>query len=122
MYYVIKRQHAQPLHHFIGFVVKKYITSKTSENVIFEFEKDGKVERKWVKREDIILLTDNKQYFLDTFKKFKQTEAEQQKLVDEAQEQLNQSIENFETTMNEEIDKFTEIKNVSDIPCKMLED
>ena len=122
MYYVIKKQHSQPLHHFIGFVVNKYITSKTSENVIFEFEKDGKNERKWVKREDIILLTDNKKYFLETLNKFKEIEKEQQKLVDEAREQLNKSIENFDATMNEEIDKFSEIKSESDIPCKMLDD
>jgi hypothetical protein len=119
MYYVIKRQHSKPLQHFIGFVVKKYIASKNTENVIFEFEKDGKTERKWVKREDVILLTDNKEYFLEIFNKFKETEKEQQRLVDEAQEQLDKSIENFGIAMNDEIDKFSELKSESDIPCKM---
>jgi len=118
MYYVIKRQH-KPLHHFIGFAVDKYITSKSNDNVIFEFNKGGKVERKWVKREDVILLTDDKKYFLETFNKFKETETQQQKLVDEAQEQLDKSVENFADVMNDEIDKFNEIKSESDVPCIM---
>lgn len=120
MYYVIKKQHKQPLQHFIGFAVKKYIASKNTENVIFEFEKNGKTERKWVKREDVILLTDNKEYFLETFNKFRETEAQQQKLVDEAREQLDKSIENFATVMNEEIDKFGEINSESDIPYNLM--
>ncbi|QFR48331.1 hypothetical protein FJR48_00760 [Sulfurimonas lithotrophica] len=119
MYYVIKRQHSVPLQHFIGFAVNKFITSINSENVIFEFEKNGKTERKWVKREDVVLLTKDKKYFLEIFNQFKETEAKQQKLVDEAQEKLNQSIENFESVMNEEMNKFEEIKGESDIPCIM---
>jgi hypothetical protein len=121
MYYVIKKQHLQPLQHFIGFVEKKYLASKNTQNVIFEFEKNGKIERKWVKREDIILLTDNKAEFIKAFNMFKETEAEQQKLVDEAREQLDSSIKNFATAMNNEIDKFSELKSESDIPCKMLD-
>ena len=42
MYYVIKRQIGIPLVTFIGFKVPKYIASKNSENIIFEFTKDGK--------------------------------------------------------------------------------
>lgn len=106
-----------PQQHFIGFAVSKYIAAKNNTNVIFEFNKNGKTERKWVKREDIVLLTDNKEYFLETFKKFKETEAQQQKLVDEAQEQLEKSIDNFASVMNDEMDKFQEIKSESDVPC-----
>ncbi len=119
MYYVIKKQHQQPLRHFIGFAVDKYIASKNNDNVIFEFNKDGKTERKWVKREDVILLTDNKEYFLETFNKFKNIESAQQKLVDEAKEQLDKSIEHFAEVMNEEIEHFNEIKSESDVPCIM---
>ncbi|MCW9025733.1 MAG: hypothetical protein OQJ77_00320, partial [Thiovulaceae bacterium] len=74
MYYVIKRQHSIPLQHFIGFAVSKYIASKNNDHVIFEFEKNGKTERKWVKREDVVLLTKDKKYFLEIFKQFKETE------------------------------------------------
>ena len=117
MYYVIKKINTQPLQHFIGFMVDKYIASKNTQTVIFEFKKDGKTQRKWIKREDIILLTDNKDYFLKIMKRFKATENAQQKLVDEARKQLDRSIEDFETAINEEFEKFEEIKNESDITC-----
>lgn len=116
MYYVIKQQHSSPLQHFIGFVVEKYIAAKNNQNIIFEFQKDGKVDRKWVKKEDIILLTKDKAYFLKTLNQFKETEKEQQKLVDQAKEQLEQSMEHFSETMNEEIDKFNELKLSDDMP------
>jgi len=117
MYYVIKKQHATPLQHFMGFAVNKYIAAKNNKNVIFEFEKNGKIERKWVKREDIILLTDNKEFFFKIFSQFRDTEQEQQKLVDQAKKQLDESIENFALAINDEIGKFDEIKSESDIPC-----
>jgi hypothetical protein len=117
MYYVIKKQHATPLSTFISFPVPKYIASKNSDNVIFEFQKDGKPLRKWVKKEDIILLTNDKEYFEKTLKHFKEIEQAQKKLVDEAQEQLNKSIENFSETMQIEIDEYSEIRDSSDVPC-----
>ncbi len=117
MYYVIKRQHSSPLTTFISFQVPKYIASKNSENVIFEFLQDSKAQRKWVKKDDIILLTDNKSFFINTLKKFKDLEAAQKKLIDEAQEKLNKSIETFTETMNAEIDAFNEKKLSPDVPC-----
>lgn len=121
MYYVIKRQHSTPLNTFISFMVPKYIASKNNDNVIFEFQKDGKAQRKWVKKDDVILLTEDKEYFMKTIEHFKDVEATQQKLIDAAQEQLNQSIETFTETMNSEIDEFNEIKGSSDIPCVLKE-
>lgn len=117
MYYVIKRQHATPLSTFIYFPVPKYIASKNNAHVIFEFTKNGKPERKWVKKEDIILLTDDKKFFLKTVEHFKSIESTQQKLIDEAQDQLNQSVINFTETMKSEIDEFSEIRDSSDVPC-----
>lgn len=119
MYYVIKKQHATPLSTFIGFPVAKFIASKNSDNVIFEFQKDGKPLRKWVKKEDIILLTDNKEYYLKTLKHFSETEAIQKKLVQEAQEHLKKSMETFTETMHAEIDEYEEIRDDSDIPCML---
>ncbi|NOR58995.1 MAG: hypothetical protein GQ474_10780 [Sulfurimonas sp.] len=121
MYYVIKKQHTSPLTTFISFPVPKYIASKNSENVIFEFQKNGKPERKWVKKSDIILLTDDKEFFIKTVDHFKEVEATQQKLIDAAQEQLDQSIETFTETMLSEIDEFSEIRDSSDIPCILKE-
>ncbi len=121
MYYVIKRQHATPLTTFIYFPVPKYIASKNNANVIFEFTKNGKPERKWVKKEDIILLTDDKKFFLKTVEHFKSVESTQQKLIDEAQNQLNQSVINFTETMKSEIDEFSEIRDSTDVPCMLKE-
>ena len=108
-----------PLQHFIGFVVSKYIASKKNENVIFEFLKDGKVERKWVKKSQIILLTDDKKQFIEIFNQLKATEAAQQELVKHAKEQLEESIKNFDTVMHEEIDKIKEI-NTDDLISIMV--
>lgn len=53
MYYVIKKQHTVPPATFISFHVLKYIASKNNESVIFEFQKNGKALRKWVKKEEL---------------------------------------------------------------------
>jgi hypothetical protein len=117
MYYVIKKQMDKLPNTFIGFAVPKYIASNKNEHVIFLFTKEGKVIRKWVKMEDIILLTDDKDYFLKIMKKFKDVEDEQKKLVQEAHAQLEQSMTNFTDTMNAEILDFEEIRNSDDVPC-----
>ena len=117
MYYVIKKQHETPLSTFISFQVPKYIASRKNESVIFEFKQDKKLVRKWVKKSDIILLTNDKDFFIKTIKQFKEVEDVQQKLVNQAQEQLNKSVETFTETMTAEIDEFNEIKSSADIPC-----
>ena len=117
MYYVIKKQIGTPPTYFLGFKVPKYIAAKNSDNVIFEFEKDGKISRKWIKKEEIILLTDDKEFFLKIMEQFKAVEATQQKLVDEARAKLDESMETFTETMNSEIEEFEEIRDSSDVPC-----
>ena len=117
MYYVIKRQKDNPLKCFIGFQVPKYIASKNNDNVIFEFQKDGKPQRKWVAKKDIVFLTEDKNFFIKVMNQFKSVEDVQQKLVDEAQKKLNESIENFTQNMNNELDEFNELKSAKDIPC-----
>ena len=116
MYYVIKKQLDKLPSTFISFAVEKYIASKTNKNVIFLFSKDGKIIRKWVKLEDIILLTDDKEYFLKILKQFKEVEVQQSALVDEAQKNLEKSMTNFAETMQTEISDFEEIRNSSDVP------
>lgn len=118
MYYVIKRQ-TSPSQCFIGFKVPKYIASKNHESVIFEFEVDGKINRKWIKKEDIILLTEDKKFFMQTMDKFQSVEKEQKALVEEAQQQLEKSMETFTETVNASINEFNEIKHQDDIPCKL---
>ena len=117
MYYVIKKQIDNPSACFIGFKVPKYIASKNSENVIFEFVKDGKINRKWVKKNEIILLTEDKEFFIETMDKFKAVQAEQQQLVEDAQVKLEETMEILTETVNTEIDEFEKFRDSSDIPC-----
>jgi len=117
MYYVIKKNLGNPTSCFIGFAVPKYIATKDSDNFIFEFKKDGKVTRKWVKKEEIILLTDEKEFFLKTMNQFQEVEATQQKLIDDAQAKLEQTMVDFTENVNAEIDAFEEIRDSSDVPC-----
>jgi len=121
MYYVIKKQVDKIPNTVIGFAVPKYIASKKNKHVIFLFLKDDKVIRKWVKLEEIILLTDDKEYFLKVMKQFKDVEEQQQQLVDEAQKQLEQSMTNFTETMHAQIHEYEEIRNSSDVPCMLKE-
>ena len=119
MYYVIKKQLDKPGSSFMGFAVPKYIASKKNENVIFLFQKDGKVIRKWVKLEEIILLTDNEEYYLKVLKQFQDVQDAQQALVNEAQANLEKSMTNFVENMNAEIHDFEEIRESGDVPCKL---
>jgi hypothetical protein len=121
MYYVIKKQVDKLPSTFIGFAVEKYIASKTNENVIFLFKHDEKVVRKWVKLEEIILLTDDKNYFLKIMKQFKAVEEQQQALVEEAQQNLEKSMTKFAETMQAEMNGYEEIRDSSDVP-DMLKD
>ena len=117
MYYVIKKLINTPPNCFLGFKVPKYIVARNSENVIFEFEKDGKLTRKWIKKDEIILLTEDKEFFLKTMAQFKAVEETQQKLVDEARNKLNESMETFTESVISEIEEFEEIRNSDDVPC-----
>jgi len=113
---MIKRQ-TSPTNCFIGFKVPKYIAAKNNDSVICEFVVDGKVTRKWVKKNDIVLLTEDKDFFVKTMNRFKAIESEQQELVDAAKKQLEKSKETFTETVNAEINEFNEIKNSDDVPC-----
>ena len=116
MYYVIKRiSNTRPVE-FIGFKVSKYLTNKNSDTVIFEFILKGKTTRKWVKKEEIILLTEDKEFYLQTLKGFKKTQDEQQKILNAAQEQLDLAFTTFSDTMDSTFEEFEEIRSSSDIP------
>lgn len=117
MYYVIKKNIGNPTACFMGFAVPKYIATKDSDNVIFEFTKDDKVTRKWIKKEEIVLLTQDKDFFIKTMNQFKEVEKTQQKLIDEAQEELEKSMVEFTENVNAEIDAFEEIRDSDDVPC-----
>jgi gas vesicle protein len=117
MYYVIKKRRDKPGSTFVGFLAPKFIATKNSESVIFEFEKDGKVIRKWIKKEDLILLTADKEYFQTIMRQFKEVQQAQQAIVDEASKALEKSMEDFMETMNSEISDYEELRDASDVPC-----
>ncbi len=121
MYYVIKKQPNKIGASVIGFGAPKYIASKKNKNVIFLFQKDGNVIRKWVKLENILLLTDDKEYFLKVFKEFQKVEKEQQALVDEAKAKLEESMTNYTETINAHIEEYEEIRDTTDVPCILKE-
>jgi len=115
MYFVIKRQENTPLNTFIAFKVPKYIASKKNDTIIFEFTHNDKTVRKWVKKDEIILLTENKEYFSQIYKQLEATQEAQKLLVEEAQNNLNQTLQNFEETMQDELDKCSKLQSESDI-------
>jgi len=117
MYYVIIKKPKTHPPEFMGFKVPKFITKKHSDNVIFEFTIDGKIVRKWINKEDILLVTEDKAFYLKTMQSFKKVQEEQQKLVADAQSKLNETIENYAQTMNEEFESFEEMRENDDIPC-----
>lgn len=121
MYYVIKKQSNSLVSTVIGFEVPKYIVSKNSQNVIFEFIKDDKPLRKWVSKDDIVLLTDNKEFFLKTLERFKKIEGEQLMLIGQAQEELDRTIKDGIAKVNETIEEFHQLKYTGKIPCILKE-
>lgn len=117
MYYVIKKlEKSEPLQ-VIGFKVPKYLTNKSSDTVIFEFLVDEKIVRKWVKKKDIILLTDDKDFYLKTMREFQEIKEAQEKLVEEAKKALEQTIENYSEAMESQLENFEELRDSGDIPC-----
>jgi len=116
MYYVIKRQKNISGSCFLGFSVPRYIASQKTDNVILEFLVKNKPIRKWIKKDDIVLLTDNQEYFKKILNRFQEVEKTQQKLVDEAKKHLDKTIQIYTDTINAELDKFEELKTSHDIP------
>lgn len=117
MYYVIKKQTDTNPMQIMSFKVPKYIANKSSNTVIFEFIVNSKTIRKWVKKEEIILLTKDKDFYLTTIKSFKDIQEAQEKLVAEAQKALDKSIETYSEVMESKLEDFEEIRNCNDIPC-----
>ncbi len=117
MYYVITKKTDTYPTQFLGFAVPKFITKKNSDNVIFEFQIDGKVVRKWINKKEILLLTNERAFFTKTMKGFKEVQKEQEELLDEAKQKVDETVEKYAQTMKEEFSNFEEMKKSEDIPC-----
>lgn len=116
MYYVIKKQSDNQSETFIWFRSPKFIVSKESENVIFEFPTEEKLVRKWVNKHEIILLTDDKEYFVKVLNQLKEVQDKQQKLVDDAHKHLQMTLEKFTETMHQKFSEYDALRNANDIP------
>jgi len=117
MYYVIIRKPETNPVEVMGFKTPKYLTNKISDTVIFEFNFDDKVIRKWIKKSEILLLTNDKDFYLQTLKTFEQTFKEQSELVSKAQKKVDKSIEEFSAVMEEKIGEFEKLRNTDGVPC-----
>ena len=115
MYYVIQHNFHDELKHYISFKVPKYITSNSNKNIIFEFNVDGKVKRKWSNKEDIILLTDNPETFIGVLKQLKIISERHKLIIENAKEQLKQEIKAFESAMEDEFVNISHQKLESEV-------
>jgi hypothetical protein len=106
MYYVIQRHHTDPKKHYLAYSVPRYISSDNSQNIIFEFQHEGTVKRKWAPKEEIILLTDDKQLFQTTLKRLEELKHSHLERIDAAQTQLNSEITALLNTMQNEFEQI----------------
>lgn len=104
MYYVIQRHHNNHKKHYFVYAVAKYISAKNTQNIIFEIHKDGAVKRKWSPKEDIILLTSDKELFVITIQRLEAIQEHHLEKINASQEKLNHEINHFHKTMQEEFE------------------
>ncbi len=117
MYYVVQELHDSGEKHFISYQVPKYILSSKNENIIFEFGERPNIKRKWANKNDIVLLTDNKAFFLAFVEKLKSMEAEHLEKINKAQQEVEKLIQQYQDSMHDELDSFKKLaqKN-TDVP------
>ncbi len=117
MYYVIQVLHHTGNKHFISYKVPKYILSSKNENIIFELGEKPNIKRKWANKNDIILLTENKAFFLAYLKKLTSIEETHLEKIDHAQKEVERLIQNYEETIKEELDSFKKLsQNNENVP------
>ncbi len=104
MYYVIQRHYGDPKKHYLAYSVPKYISSENSQNIIFEFRHDGQIKRKWTAKEEIILLTDDKELFYATLRKLEDLKEYHLAKINAAEDQLNHEVSMLLTAMQHEFD------------------
>lgn len=104
MYYVIQRHHNNHKKHYFAYTVTKYIAAKNTQNIIFEIHQNDGVKRKWSPKEDIILLTEDKELFRTTYERLEVITSKHMEKIDAVQEELNREIEAFHQNIQKEFD------------------
>ena len=110
MYYVVQKLHDAGDKHFISYQVPKYILSNKTENIIFEFGEKPNTKRKWANKDDIVLLTADKTFFLAFVNKLTTMEKEHLEKIEEAQKEVEKLVQEYQESMHNELDSF---KNLS---------
>lgn len=108
MYYVIQRHHNNHKKHFFAYSVAKYITAKNTLNIIFEINQNGVMKRKWSPKEDIVLLTEDKELFRTMYERLESLSVHHLEKINAVQEEFNTAVHDFHETMQKE---FESIKN-----------
>ena len=111
MFYVIQKKHFDPNKFYLAFRVPKYIASKISKNIIFEFNVAGKIKRKWAPKDDIVLLTDDVALFEKTLIRYESIEEKHKERVDEAKRKVKEALHDFEVEIQ---DEFFNLQNPSE--------
>ncbi|MDD5212757.1 MAG: hypothetical protein PHV62_10120 [Sulfuricurvum sp.] len=104
MYYVIQRHHNNHKKHFFAYIAAKYIAAKNTQNVIFEINQSGVVKRKWAPKEDLILLTEDKELFRTTYERLEALSAHHLEKINAVQKELSNAVNDFHETMQKEFE------------------
>ena len=113
MYYVIQALDGIKNKHFVSYSVPKYKSSSKNNTVIFEFGEKPNIKRKWAPKEEIILLTQDRQFFLSFLKKLKSTEEIYLQKIDEQQKKLDALFSEMKDEMQ---NQFTTMQNDKSSP------
>lgn len=106
MYYVIQHYHNDPKKHYLAFHVPRYIASEKSKNVIFEFQHEGAVKRKWAPKEEIVLITEDLELFESTLRKLETIKKHHLERINTAETQLKDEIDAMLGAMQQEFDSI----------------
>jgi hypothetical protein len=109
MFYVIQRYHGAPHKQYLTYIIARCITSNNSKNIIFEFKKGDEVKRKWVDKEDIVLITHNKQLFVTTIMRLEALTKGHMEKISVAQDKLDEEISALLFAMKGEFDNIKEM-------------
>jgi len=109
MYYVIQILPESQEKHFISYQVPKYILSAKNKHIIFEFGEKPNIKRKWAPKEDIILLTQDKEFFHAYIKKLRQIEEDNVQNITKAKEEVYRLQKEYQETMHDELKSFKEL-------------
>ena len=99
--------------HFASYQVPHYILSEKSTNVIFEFGEKPNVKRNWAAKEDIILLTQDKNFFHAYVKKLIELETSHLAKIESAQKEVEKLKQQYQEQMHDELNSFKKLSETN---------